>query len=230
MNALLARYLDGDLTTEEATEFLDALEDDSGLEAELRAHERLLSLGSQLSEVRAPEGFTESVMGRIRGDHARVPIRAARPWRSWRGEWLAAAAAVVFFVGVGWQASERDWIGSKVGAERSISGAVRTGVMPASWVAGTSDPTGLMAVRFVFTAAREDAGSVNVAGSFNGWDPTEIPLHREGDVWSAVVVLPRESHEYMFVEDGQRWVADPSAAVTRDDGFGGQNAVLDLRI
>jgi hypothetical protein len=32
----------------------------------------------------------------------------------------------------------------------------------------------------------------------------------------------------MFIEDGQRWVTDPLAAQTRDDGFGRENAVLDL--
>ena len=42
------------------------------------------------------------------------------------------------------------------------------------------------------------------------------------------LVLPPDSYEYMFVEDGERWVTDPLAPQTRDDGFGRMNAVLDL--
>jgi hypothetical protein len=32
----------------------------------------------------------------------------------------------------------------------------------------------------------------------------------------------------MFIEDDTRWVTDPRAPLTRDDGFGGRNAVLDV--
>jgi hypothetical protein len=32
------------------------------------------------------------------------------------------------------------------------------------------------------------------------------------------------------VVDGQQWVTDPLARATRDDGYGGANAILDLTI
>jgi hypothetical protein len=32
----------------------------------------------------------------------------------------------------------------------------------------------------------------------------------------------------MFVEDGKHWKTDPLATITRHDGFGNVNAVLDL--
>ena len=53
---------------------------------------------------------------------------------------------------------------------------------------------------------------------------------RRGGVWVVPLLLPPETYEYMFVEDGQRWVTDPLAVQTRDDGFGTENAVLDLEI
>jgi AMP-activated protein kinase-like protein len=72
------------------------------------------------------------------------------------------------------------------------------------------------------------ARSVSVVGSFNDWGPVSIPLEdRDHDgVWQAVVVLPTGTHEYMFVVDGERWVADPLAGRFVDDGFGRENSLL----
>jgi hypothetical protein len=33
----------------------------------------------------------------------------------------------------------------------------------------------------------------------------------------------------MFVVNGEQWIADPFAVERSDDGFGSQNAVLDVR-
>jgi anti-sigma factor RsiW len=226
MNALLARYLDGDLSPDEAERFLDALERDPELEARLRAHEWLLSQSSSLPRGEAPEGFAGRVMERVRErPGARRPFFAPR-WRG-RSEWIAAAAMLVLFFGLGWEGSRvlRGHPGPG-GADASMP---ILGVMPAAWVAGADQAGDWMAVRFVYDAPDSDVSSVSVAGSFNGWRPSEIPMHREGGVWTAMVVLPRGNHEYMFLENGKRWVVDPNAMLTRDDGFGGRNAVLDLR-
>ncbi len=231
MNALLARYLDGELSSAEAVEFLEALDRDSALEAELREHERLMALSAQLPSSRAPEGFTASVMDRLRSAEGNASV-ATLPWfRRREATWLAAAASMVLFFGLGWQVADPGkQSGEATSPTLTEEEAAGVGVMPASWVAGLEGAEDLVAVRFVYPASRPDLRSVTVAGSFNEWNPSEIPLHREGALWTAVVVLPRRSHEYMFIEDGQRWVADPTAVVTRDDGFGGRNAVLDLRI
>jgi hypothetical protein len=39
--------------------------------------------------------------------------------------------------------------------------------------------------------------------------------------------LPAGQHQYAFVVDGARWVADPGAPAV-DDGFGRRNSVLSL--
>lgn len=69
---------------------------------------------------------------------------------------------------------------------------------------------------------------VRVAGDFNGWRPEATPLSRGADgVWRAQVpVEPGRRYEYMFVVDGS-WTTDPEATARADDGFGGENAVLD---
>jgi hypothetical protein len=46
-------------------------------------------------------------------------------------------------------------------------------------------------------------------------------------IWAATLILPAGQHQYAFVVDGARWVADPSAPAV-DDGFGRQNSVLAL--
>lgn len=82
-------------------------------------------------------------------------------------------------------------------------------------------------VRFVLYAP--DAQQVSLAGTFNQWDPAATPLVRTGEpgVWSATLTLPAGQHQYAFVVDGARWVADPGAPAV-DDGFGRRNSVLSL--
>jgi 1,4-alpha-glucan branching enzyme len=80
-------------------------------------------------------------------------------------------------------------------------------------------------VRFVLYAP--GAKRVAVAGTFNQWDQTTAPLvpAGTGGVWSTTLALPVGQHQYAFVVDGRRWVADPAAPAV-DDGFGRRNSVL----
>lgn len=70
------------------------------------------------------------------------------------------------------------------------------------------------------------ARSVAVAGSWNQWQATPM-MERDGTFFT-VLRLPPGRYEYMFVIDGQRWVPDPDAPLSRDDGFGQRNSILDL--
>jgi hypothetical protein len=82
-----------------------------------------------------------------------------------------------------------------------------------------------------FVARFPEAHSVAVVGSFNDWVPGATPLSDDDHdgVWDARVILPAGQHQYMFVVDGERWVADPMAGRYVDDGFGRQNAILLVR-
>ncbi len=80
----------------------------------------------------------------------------------------------------------------------------------------------------LFRLEAPDAKRVSVVGTFNGWDPQAHPLRgpdRHG-VWSLSLPLSPGRYRYLFVVDGVRWVTDPTAVASEEDGFGGHNSVL----
>jgi len=71
---------------------------------------------------------------------------------------------------------------------------------------------------------------VQAAGDFNGWNPSRTPLEQTADgAWTVTLPLEPGRYEYSFVVDGDRWIGDPFAVEKSNDGFGSQNAVLDVR-
>lgn len=80
-------------------------------------------------------------------------------------------------------------------------------------------------VRFVFVDSR--ASTVELVGDFNAWTKGVTRLERSAapGVWSASVALPAGRHEYAFIINGSRWIADPLAPTTSDD-FGIESAVI----
>ena len=83
----------------------------------------------------------------------------------------------------------------------------------------------IQTVRFVIAAP--EARSVALVGSFNDWDPAATPLQPapSGGVWTVEVPLAPGRHEYAFVVDGSRWLADPTAPAAAAD-FGPPNSVV----
>ena len=80
-----------------------------------------------------------------------------------------------------------------------------------------------------FTLVDRDAGTVFLAGAFNGWDPRATPLRAGADgLWEVTVPLAAGVHQYKFVIDGSRWIADPAHAARVDDNRGGFNSVFAL--
>lgn len=95
-------------------------------------------------------------------------------------------------------------------------------------LAGATPATGGRVVAVRFQLALPQARQVSLAGDFTQWRP-RIPLKRNADgTWTAEFPLPPGDYEYIFVVDGDRWVADPRAGRYRDDGFGNRNAVLNV--
>ncbi|HYQ80755.1 MAG TPA: isoamylase early set domain-containing protein, partial [Anaeromyxobacteraceae bacterium] len=163
--------------------------------------ERLLEAAQRLERHAPSPDFAARAMARVRSRPA--PRRRAWTWlRTPRLSPLAALAGA--------------------------AAAALLGISAASWLARPEGPApGLARVRFEYRAPL--ASAVSVAGDFNGWRPEATPLHRgPGGLWTAEVPLsPGRRYQYMLVVDGA-WVTDPSAVALADDGFGGQNAVLDL--
>lgn len=69
--------------------------------------------------------------------------------------------------------------------------------------------------------------SVYVVGTFNGWDKTSAPmrLDSDGKTWRTKLKIEPGIYQYLFVEDGKRWVPDPTAKHVAD-GNGNRNSVL----
>jgi hypothetical protein len=68
---------------------------------------------------------------------------------------------------------------------------------------------------------------VFVAGDFNAWNPSQLPLRRDGDgCWVAEVPLPQGRHQYLFVVDGE-WRPDPESE-TVPNGVGGVHSVVNV--
>ena len=80
-------------------------------------------------------------------------------------------------------------------------------------------------VRFVFVD--RSAASVELVGDFNEWARGSTTLQRSGapGVWAVSVPLSPGRHEYAFIINGSRWVADPLAVKSTDD-FGTESSVI----
>ena len=74
-----------------------------------------------------------------------------------------------------------------------------------------------------FKLEAPSARNVSLAGDFTQWQPSYAMKRSARGVWTIVVPLQPGVHDYSFIVDGQRWVADPAAPAI-EDGFGGMNS------
>jgi hypothetical protein len=91
-------------------------------------------------------------------------------------------------------------------------------------------PTRAPRVLVHFQIHAPGAQRVELVGDFNNWTPGVIRL-RGPDAsghWTADVELPEGHYEYQFLVNGKTWVTDPNATTHRPDGFGRENAVMDV--
>lgn len=102
------------------------------------------------------------------------------------------------------------------------------GLLPPS-VSAKSTGDRLWRVTFRFSPP-EVAGSVSLAGSFNGWNAQSEPMTPAEDrrAWSRTTLLGPGRYQYKFVVNGNRWVPDPRNPERAPDNYGGYNSVLML--
>lgn len=68
--------------------------------------------------------------------------------------------------------------------------------------------------------------SLAVAGSFNGWSKTALPMTATPDgTYRASIEIDPGTYTYKFVID-DKWITDPSNSATTSDGMGGTNSLL----
>jgi anti-sigma factor RsiW len=213
MDELLQKYFDGELSEREAAGLEEMLARDPDLESEMRKIERALGTAAEESTRGPSPGFSEGVMLRV-GARARSARSRVSPWLT-RMVWAAACLAA-FVLGRSGHVTLPGNGGDA--AETAMTATAPSGAGP------------FRVARLVYVPGNAAVERVSVAGTFNDWNPDVNIMERVGEVWVIYVALPPAAYEYMFVEDGRRWITDPLAAQTRDDGFGRRNAVLDLTL
>ncbi len=156
-------------------------------------------------QTRAPEGFTERVMEALPAfSKPTLRDRVAGFWPT-HGRWIVpalagAAVSLVLVFGLGRLDSP--------GAEQTAQ--VQTTIH--------------------FELHAPGADQVELLGSFNDWKTGDVVLTGPdaSGHWTADVTLPEGRYEYIFLVDGERWMADPRAILHRPDGFGRVNTVIDV--
>jgi hypothetical protein len=162
--------------------------------------------------VHAHPSFQKRLMEKVRMEAATLYPRASAKASMWRNEWVirlsprmgvAIAAGVTAIIALSSLA-----VGSRLSARSQGS---------AQTAQATLAPDTVQIVRFVFVDS--GAASVELVGDFNEWTRGATALERSGapGVWSVSVPLTPGRHEYAFIINGSRWVADPLAVKSSDD-------------
>lgn len=88
-------------------------------------------------------------------------------------------------------------------------------------------PTGPVPVSsgILFRLLYPGAKTVSITGTFNSWNYTALSEISPGH-WSIIIPLPKGRYQYLFVIDQKKWIPDPAAEMTIDDGFGHKNSLL----
>jgi hypothetical protein len=158
---------------------------------------------------RAPDGLLE-----------RAIRREALPAPGWRPRSVALAVAASLLAGLGG--------GALLARGRSPQAETITVTLAAPAGTTTGAPADTSQIVHLVCQAPE-AGSVAIAGSWNGWNVASEPMRSVGDgLFAADLRLPAGRYEYMFVVDGARWIPDPAAPLGVDDGFGRRNSVIEI--
>jgi len=80
-----------------------------------------------------------------------------------------------------------------------------------------------------FTLNEATAQTVFIAGDFNGWNASDLPLTADGTGnWAITMQLAPGTYEYKFVVDGD-WREDPSNPEKKSDPFGGANSLVTVQ-
>ena len=172
------------------------------------------------------ESFEERLMEKIRreasmGARESAPGRAGSWWRTERVVRVSPLRGLAIAAGLAGIVALSTLVdGRETGSGSDLAKSETTA--PA---AAGSDTVHV--VRFVFVDPR--ASTVEIVGDFNAWTKGVTKLERTAapGVWSASVALPTGRHEYAFIINGTRWIADPLAPTTSDE-FGTESAVIQV--
>jgi hypothetical protein len=236
---LVRRFVDDDLSEAEVQKALHRIADDPEarnlLQFELRMTQDLASSPS----AQPPSDFADRTMAAL----SEAPGADSSPSRSeeWAAWWrsittpvalevrpLSALVAAALLGLVAWTIWPTAPSGSRLSTETATTTQPATSASVQEASVSSTEQGQTVWIRFTYT--NNEADSVAVAGDFSQWDPVPLsPRTVNGEtVWTGLIPVSRGEHEYQFVINGERWVTDPLAPVKRSDGFGAENAVLEL--
>ena len=96
-------------------------------------------------------------------------------------------------------------------------------------MATTKSKSSVKQKKIMFEYYAPEAEKVEIAASFNGWDPAKTPLKKEkGGKWKKELSLPSGRHEYRFRVDGG-WQNDQRPVECIPNPFGTWNCILEIR-
>jgi hypothetical protein len=236
---LVRRFVDGDLSAPETQRALHRIADDPEAR-ELLRFELQMTQDLAAASAEPPETFVDDTMARLSDAPAAASAPALRErlaawWRTATAPValevrpLAAAVAALLLAVGAWVAWPTAPTAPAPSAETAATAPAERAPSPSSSSVQRASSNGATVwIRFLYTNSTAD--SVAVAGDFSQWAPIPLsPRTVNGEtVWTGLVPVSRGEHEYQFVINGERWVTDPLAPVTRSDGFGAENAVLDI--
>lgn len=197
-------------------EYRDQLPDETSAFAERVAHS--LRLPERLDP-----SFDSRLMERVRLEarsrHARGTALASW-WKTERTVRFSPIGALALAAGVSFILAL-----SAVAVESGLSGRSTASPPALPRTAAASHTDTLNVVRFVFADSK--ARSVELVGDFNEWTKGATRLRRSGapGVWTVSVPLRSGRHEYAFIVNGTRWIADPLATRSSDE-FGTESSVI----
>lgn len=218
-DVLIQRFLDQDLTPDERVQFLEQVDVDPGLRREWLNLEMVVAEAGRLPRIAPSPHFTTRVLAALEPESKSFLHRLIG--------WMTIPRTLQWNVGGA--------MAMAVVAILAVAGLLQ--LVPARIVEvpfgspsaqrASLEPMPTTYVRLVLV--QPGAQSVSVAGDFNGWNPDRTSMQRsDGGVWTATIRLNPGRYQYMFVIDGKQWLTDPLATEDAGDGFGSQNAVLDV--
>ncbi len=79
----------------------------------------------------------------------------------------------------------------------------------------------------IFVTLYPRAKSVEIAGDFNNWKPSELPMQKVGSsgIWQTKMKLPAGEYHYRLVVDG-KWQQDPYNENSEMNPYGESNSIL----
>jgi ABC-type oligopeptide transport system substrate-binding subunit len=151
--------------------------------------------------------------------------------------WIVLSVLLVAGVSLsGCGAKKKDKTASAASTTTTTTSTASTNATAAK-ASATSGAT-VKAGEILFTFKPKDgAETVNIAGSFQGWNPSDpnYTMTKKGDSFELKLDLEAGKYMWKFVIDGN-WVQSmedykgqftPDSGTYVDDGFGGKNCVLE---